>query len=384
MSFIKNQNNIIPNSHQKKMRHFEGLDVLRAFAVFFVIITHWGPAEFSSKLFTQIYQKILPNGNFGVDLFFVLSGYLITRILINARIKSEEESKLKIIKAFYIRRSLRIFPAYFLLIILVLILGDKDVFKHLLYYLTYTSNFLVFQTKNWNSISHTWSLAVEEQFYILWPWIIIYFPKRYLLKSILTFFFVGIISSLLLYQFYGNFFYVLTPTCFTAFTLGALWSYIEFFPNDKIIKLVKLAFPISIILFVVSQFGQQLVLIRLVNSVIALNLIIYVTADNYNKLTAFVLKNKILISLGRISYGIYLYHFITPSYYQQLINFLNQYAHFSDKNLKILLYPPPAYLIKLGIVFFISFISFKYFESYFTNLKKHFRYVPSESSKVAV
>lgn len=152
--------------------------MLRSLAVFFVIITHWGPNDFSSPVFTSIYQKIMPNGVFGVDLFFVLSGYLITQILLTARINAGGVNKLKIIKAFYIRRALRISPIYYLLIIIVILLKDQFVINHILYFITYTSNFLVFKTRSWVSITHTWSLSVEEQFYLIWPWVMIFPHKK--------------------------------------------------------------------------------------------------------------------------------------------------------------------------------------------------------------
>jgi peptidoglycan/LPS O-acetylase OafA/YrhL len=96
------------------MKYIKGLDTVRAFAVFFVIIAHWGPHTFNNAPFlTFIFTKIVPDGMFGVDVFFVLSGYLIPRILLDARQKSVENNKVSIIKNFYIRRALRIFPFTF-------------------------------------------------------------------------------------------------------------------------------------------------------------------------------------------------------------------------------------------------------------------------------
>ncbi|TDG35296.1 acyltransferase [Pedobacter changchengzhani] len=361
------------------IKYYKGLDVLRAFAVFFVIITHWGPHQFSSVTFTAIYQKILPDGNFGVDLFFVLSGFLITKILLNANLESNGINKMKIIKSFYIRRSLRIFPVYYILILIVFLLGDQGVRNHLPYYLTYTSNIFIFQTNIWDSISHTWSLAVEEQFYIIWPWVIILCPQNKILKTILAFLAVGIISSLAIHYFYGAIFYVLTPTCFTAFSIGALASYLQIYPNVKIQRIITFALPFAILFFMISQFGHKLVLIRLINSIIAVNLILYVTKEKYNTVTKFIFENRLLITIGKISYGIYLYHFITPRYYLEFIDYINHYSNFSPRTLRILTYPPPAYLIQLAIVFFVSYISFKYLESSFTKLKRYFSYTDSNN-----
>src|SRR5690349_14285354 len=87
------------------------IDALRAFAVFLVFVFHWWPL---SSVF-----NILPNGLIGVTLFFVLSGFLITRILINARARAEETgaSRLRVCRQFFLRRALRIFPIYYLTLV---------------------------------------------------------------------------------------------------------------------------------------------------------------------------------------------------------------------------------------------------------------------------
>src|SRR5258706_16450661 len=97
------------------MRYIKQLDSVRAIAVLLVIISHWIPPYY-------LINKI-PNGGLGVDTFFVLSGFLITWILLSNRQKAEQEDILKrsVIKNFYIRRTLRIFPIYYLVLILLLI-----------------------------------------------------------------------------------------------------------------------------------------------------------------------------------------------------------------------------------------------------------------------
>lgn len=147
----------------QETRHFGSLDGLRFLAISAVIIHH--------TIFEPIWFMPLRRGFLGVDLFFVLSGFLIVTLLLRERQRSGTIS----LKAFYMRRTLRIFPIYYALLIGVGVLmyltkrgtemGDTY-FEALPYYLTYTSNWLVTAPA---FLSITWSLAAEEQFYMIWP-----------------------------------------------------------------------------------------------------------------------------------------------------------------------------------------------------------------------
>jgi peptidoglycan/LPS O-acetylase OafA/YrhL len=136
--------------------HIPALDGLRAIAVFLVIFYHFG---FSG----------VPGGR-GVTAFFVLSGFLITWLLL----KENEKSGTVSLSGFYMRRVLRIFPAFYcywtLLIILLLLKHQVIPWPHAWSSVFYTSNYYVALNGDpENGFSHTWSLAIEEQFYLLWP-----------------------------------------------------------------------------------------------------------------------------------------------------------------------------------------------------------------------
>lgn len=360
------------------MKYIKGLDALRAFAIFFVIITHWGPHTIrSSKALTFFLTRILPNGEFGVDLFFVLSGFLITSILIKAKAEATAGNRAGIIKSFYIRRALRIFPVYFALVAIMYMLNDAYVKNNLLYFLTYTSNLLVFNTKAWLSFSHTWSLSVEEQFYLIWPWVIILSPKKHLFSICIACIFIGIISGIALQYLYGDFYYVLTLPCITAFAIGSLYACSQSNPklSKKVSRIFLILLPVCIILFFFHQFDYKFSFMRAVNSVIAINVIIYVVKEKYNRVTAYILNNRLLISIGKISYGIYLYHYIVPGIYYRLIDHLNQSAHFGPYIYKVLKNPPSSYLIHLAIVLLIAYVSYYFFELKIIKLKTRFAYV---------
>ena len=145
----------------EQLRHMPQLDGLRALAVLFVIYYHWVPVQYHGHLHW---------GSFGVQLFFVLSGYLITGILIKVRDQAEKGLVLGAIKAFYVRRSLRIFPVYYAVVIAITILGVYSARETFWYNVTYTTNIYLFINNTWTqNTAHFWSLAVEEQFYVVWP-----------------------------------------------------------------------------------------------------------------------------------------------------------------------------------------------------------------------
>jgi len=142
------------------------LDGLRGLAILGVLGNHFGQ-----------YNGNFQSGWLGVSLFFVLSGFLITRILINQKKLMEENHSgfLYAFKTFYIRRAFRIFPLYYL-VLLTLFLFDLNNARQLSFSLiTYTFNFIV-SGGNFSGPNHLWSLSVEEQFYLVWPAIVLLSP----------------------------------------------------------------------------------------------------------------------------------------------------------------------------------------------------------------
>lgn len=150
-------------------RRFGSLDGLRTVSVIAVIWHHCNQS---------MYGGILSAGYTGVYLFFAISGFLITTLLLRERDEKGEIS----LRNFYIRRSLRIFPLYYAVVALYLVLiltmdrhsdGGRSYLHNLPYFLSYTTNWFI-EVGNPKRIVfyHAWSLATEEQFYLLWPWII--------------------------------------------------------------------------------------------------------------------------------------------------------------------------------------------------------------------
>jgi peptidoglycan/LPS O-acetylase OafA/YrhL len=148
-------------------KRLPALDGLRAVAVFTVILAH-----------SELASRVVP-GDLGVSAFFVLSGFLITRLLLREYESTGTVSK----KQFYIRRTLRIFPAYYAFLLLSYALdaraGQIWPAERVITAVTYTVNYFnAFNHHPSTSIAHAWSLAVEEQFYLLWPVVFIGLAAR--------------------------------------------------------------------------------------------------------------------------------------------------------------------------------------------------------------
>jgi peptidoglycan/LPS O-acetylase OafA/YrhL len=148
------------------------LDGLRAISILLVLLQH---LERTRNFPAIEIRRHIDIGNFGVRVFFVISGFLITKLLIAEYRKSGTIS----LPMFYFRRTFRIFPAFYgliwLLAVAEMIGWTKLAEGDLIHAMTFTSNY--HQERAWN-VGHLWSLAVEEQFYLLWPAIILFFRPR--------------------------------------------------------------------------------------------------------------------------------------------------------------------------------------------------------------
>lgn len=155
------------------------LDALRGFAVLAVLFFHFIPKYLDNS----------PLGWLGVRLFFVLSGFLITGILLEGRelVGSGSQGAGFTLRQFYARRFLRIFPIYYLVLLVLAVAGAEGVREKLGWHLAYLSN-VRFVLDGYFAIwvGHFWSLSVEEQFYIVWPMLILFVPRRALIPLLVA------------------------------------------------------------------------------------------------------------------------------------------------------------------------------------------------------
>lgn len=333
------------------IKYISGLNGIRAIAVFMVIIWHRFPDDH--------FMKSLPLGPYGVDVFFVLSGFLISRILFNdlKNVKEKSSIALGLIKKFIIRRSLRIFPIYYLLLFFMYFTNGTVGYsfkQNFLWYFFYGSNYLFYKNDNWyGCLAHLWSLAVEEQFYLIWPFMILIFFKDKIFFLLITTILIGTFSPFFID---GNS-YVLTICCVNAFGIGALLAYVEINSADKIstfTKWINFLSVIALILIIIHYYFYKFSIFfdRFFVSIIAVAIISYCRFSKNSFVVNKILENKVLVFLGTISYGIYLYHHVVPRYwviyFQKLgIKTPSTTNHFSYIE----------FLIQTAFIVFLSYLS---------------------------
>jgi peptidoglycan/LPS O-acetylase OafA/YrhL len=309
-----------------------GLDSVRAFAFFAVFLYHFG---------------ILQIGYLGVEAFFVLSGFLLTPILVDMK---KNLTLGKYFLNFYGRRILRIFPLYYCYLLvagtiayfLITYFGYSDYkelvtfWKELPYSLTYTSDFLLASMSHHYSpyAGHFWSLAVEEQFYLLWPFVIFMVPegqrKRFLLFLIIMGPMIRFIEALgPNYQFpppylgHGkeNSIYVLPFSYFSAFAFGGFFSL--FGKEVKKYQVWMLIVFTPLVGIVAQRLSHEPVALRALGyppymrenfeylwgySLWALLFSLTIVRVAKGDFFPTVMENPILRYLGKISYGLYVFH----------------------------------------------------------------------------
>lgn len=304
-----------------KKEFYVQLNGLRAIAVFAVMFSHWIPSAFI---------KYLGFGFTGVTLFFVLSGFLITEILLKQIL--QEEGKNTILKSFYLKRILRIFPIYYLVIFLAYVYnldGSKDL---PVYTLTYTLNFYnVFTGNIGNGLSHLWSLCVEEQFYILWPLLLLMVKPRYHLALIGFIIFTAIGFRIFFYAFHlpnhSLYNYRMMPACLDALGLGALMAYLKIFEVTKLKKILEKNFiPLAaVLLYLVIAFKSgdvQNIISETMSGVVVSVFSFFLIGKavfGFKKTFGKFLESRLMQFLGKISYGLYLYHLIIKVFFAQRV-----------------------------------------------------------------
>ncbi len=176
------------NSSAISRQHVPALDGLRGLAILLVMLHHFESVLPGGNKVADIIKGVIYAGWSGVDLFFVLSGFLITGILIDTKRTTNYFS------SFYARRILRIFPLYYSVLTVIVVLARifyqpwmdnvMAIRPDHIYYFLYLDNWLVLLHDTWhaNIIGHFWSLAVEEQFYLIWPMCVWLVPERHLAK----------------------------------------------------------------------------------------------------------------------------------------------------------------------------------------------------------
>jgi peptidoglycan/LPS O-acetylase OafA/YrhL len=363
------------------------LDALRFFAVLGVLVSHfWIPKKLPWLL------ADMDLGWLGVRLFFVLSGFLITGILLDARKMAETSvhTPAFLIRQFYIRRFLRIFPIYYLVIAVALALNLSPGRELWGWLLSYTSNIYITVQHTWiGPFSHFWSLAVEEQFYLLWPCMIMFLPRK-CIPFIISF----AILVAPIYRFWGyqTDRFGISPFDFKAATftlasldslgLGALLAYTW---RTKLALptiqeyLTKLVLPFGIVLYLTSlalyhyhlkpsifftlnDFAASLIFTWLVSS----------AAIGFGGLAGRLIAVPPFLYLGKISYGMYVFHYFVP---------LMVYPVFESLNIPLQVPGISNFIVSGVLTVALAALSWRVLERPINNLKRHFQYSPSSNTQ---
>lgn len=312
--------------HTSPLHYKPQLDALRAIAALAVLVQHFSNQDFVPlRVFQLGYIGLL-----GVLLFFVLSGYLITGILLSSR-ASRFQTELK---RFYIRRTLRIFPTYQLTLLILFVAGVPSVTRYIFWHALYVSNILfVLKPQVAAPIVHLWTLSVEEQFYLIWPLLILVVPYKHLFRLILWAIGIGIGWKALIIGMVGDHVAGGMPviSCLDSLAVGALLAYVE---QDEKFRLKRqniisglLAFGSAIMLIQVVMFiTDSRIGFRLVTAYLGPSLVfvwfVGKAAVGFTGWFGAVLDWRPLCYLGKISYGVYLYHYFMPDVVQSIISVL--------------------------------------------------------------
>ncbi|WP_254412779.1 acyltransferase family protein [Dyadobacter diqingensis] len=351
---------MVSGDKKSKLSYYTELDGVRAIAILMVMFFHFfSDFETDGSIF-QFLKRLALKGETGVTLFFVLSGFLITRILLSTR-----ESK-NYFYNFFVRRSLRIFPLYYLFLVIYYLTplffgGSIPEFGLQIYYWIYLQDFST--TFGWKSEGpgQFWSLAVEEHFYLVWPFLIYYLRER----AISFWISVIIVTSFILRIYLSRHYPLIHHFTFTRMddlAIGAILALLEyhgFVKRRNAIYFLLLLIPVNMV-WVLNRFvGPSIVdsLSFLQTSISFCSLIGFVICLQEGNWLKKILTQTPLIYTGKVSYGLYVFHPFCFKLFE--IFFITKYW---AVNL----------LGSLVFTYVIASLSYYFFESYFLKLKEYF------------
>ncbi len=364
-------------THMQTEKYIVQLDGLRFFAVLMVMVAHW--------LQWQWVHPALTGFPFvhGVTLFFVLSGFLITRILLVHRDRYHETSTPigGLFKSFYIRRFLRIFPIYYLLLFLLFAMDYKNTREVFPWLITYTSN--IYQSIHnvyIGDFNHFWSLAVEEQFYLFWPLLMLLVPPRRTHTAIMLTIIIALATKVYIYYFIhgwmANSYFTLA--CMHALGTGALLAWVVLYRPalaDRLARPVWLYMMAGVyILLLGLQIKFKLAWYKemvdeFLFAVTAGFVILRASRNEFTFIAKRILEHPFVVYSGKVTYGMYVYHLFVPALFYYIaprigLSVSNKYTLFVA-----------FYLLTL----LVAHLSWKFIESPINNLKSRAPYLKKRS-----
>lgn len=380
------------NNTPRGSLHFTNLDIVRFAAAFYVLTNHTydylrdiyhlpayllksagGDSNRFTLFFAPVHQ-FLKNGGFGVDLFFLISGFLITSLLLKEKLDHGHID----VKRFYIRRILRIWPLYFLIIAGAFAFATyytaepflvKDIYPHLFF----VSNFTQISAGAWCSgkLFVLWSICIEEQFYLVIPLLLIFVPSKRLPLVLGGLILLSIIiRALLFWQYEYPWFaiYLHTGSRFDTLAVGCLLGYLNYtgfrFQPTQRIRAFIAAWLLLFLCFTDVFYYDSFIRAVIFKYVYVLPLSFLFLDLVQNILPG--LRHPFwrwMNTLGKYSYGIYMYQVFVIVVADHLSG-----DYFSKSRWVFI-------ILSLGLTLLISFLSYEIFEKHFLTLKKRFERV---------
>jgi len=290
--------------------YYPQINTLRFLAVALVFAWHWA---------RPIMSRAGLDGGYGVWLFFAISGYLITDILLRNKdsIDSGAITRWQAFKIFYIRRSIRIFPIYYLALAISVAFGVLTLGQSL-WYFAYLSNIHFIQLGDFGPMGHLWSLSVEEQFYLFWPLLLFVVPMKRL-----PFLLYAAILLAVSYRViactaqWGVAIHLMPVSCFDTLGAGALLAYWRRSPSAAHrLRALQIAGPLALLALAAIGFAPSWP--RNVFAPLLVGMggawLIDRCVGGVGGVMGRVLSFRPFLYLGQISYGLYLYHGWAPAF----------------------------------------------------------------------
>lgn len=352
-----------------------------------VLLHHYCKDVPAEGIIDRFLLGVASAGWMGVDVFFALSGYLITGVLLEAK------GSAHFFRSFFARRALRIFPAYYLLLTLYFVvapLANVSLTGHNagdgLWFWFYASNVLTV-VKGWPDVSlaHLWSLAIEEHFYLLWPLLIYCLPLRHLKAATIL---IALSSALLrswglAHGWTTTAAYVLTFARVDALALGATLAVI-IRANSGLVphclqfpsRALSLVTVLTLAVLIAAGFGgwgtwegQYLAWGLGFLGLGFTSILASVLSVDESQWSRRLLRSPPLVAVGRLSYGLYLYHLVPIVIAHRLD--LQPVAH-ALPGVANWPYLIVYIVLQSAIVFFIAFLSYRFIEAPLLRLKERF------------
>jgi len=371
------------SEEKQSWKHLPALDGVRGFAALIVVICHFYCAlPIPATRISKALYNITDWGVTGVDLFFVLSGFLITGILLT--MKGSPRAWVN----FYMRRILRIFPLYygvliFLTVLSLIITKNLPGLTNNWWFWVYGQNIPPTFFSNQAAqdaqfplpAGHLWSLAVEEHFYLIWPVIVLTLDRKNLSRILLAIIGSAIVCRMLMWQRFGFGIYYFTLCRMDSLAIGSIIAVYWQDPASvkKMVSLSKLFFLVTLVFLLPMRIfltGTNMAVIQYVKySLIATAYgagLILILTNNVPFMAGKFFNAGWLRNFGKYSYAIYIFHPFCIKAFSNMIGGL--------QSVKSFLFAQFLMVIAILFIYGLSWCSWHFYERHFLSLKKYFTY----------